>query len=39
MPRRVINLYACWWTAVNTTSAAMWKMIRTFVPFVVSGEK
>jgi hypothetical protein len=34
MPRRVVDLYACWWTVGSTHSATMED--GTFVPFVVS---
>jgi hypothetical protein len=27
MPRRVVDLYACWWSAGSTHSAVIWKMI------------
>jgi hypothetical protein len=27
MPRRVVDLYACWWTLGNTRSAVVWKMV------------
>lgn len=27
MPRRVVNLYACWWLLGSTRSATMWKMM------------
>jgi hypothetical protein len=27
MPRRVVDLYACWWTAGSAQSAAVWKMV------------
>jgi hypothetical protein len=27
IPRRVVNLYACWWIAGSTWSAVMWKMV------------
>jgi hypothetical protein len=27
MPRRVVDLYACWWNAGNTRSAVVWKMV------------
>jgi hypothetical protein len=36
MPRRVINLYVCWWTA-STRSVVVWKD-DVFVSFVVSLE-
>jgi hypothetical protein len=27
MSRRVVDLYACWWTASNIQSADVWKMV------------
>jgi hypothetical protein len=27
MLRRLVNLYACWWTTGSTRSAAVWKMM------------
>jgi len=27
MPRRVVDLYGCWWTADDTQNSAMWKML------------
>jgi hypothetical protein len=29
MPRRVVNLYACWWTSGSPQSAVVWKMVPT----------
>jgi hypothetical protein len=37
MPRRVANLFACWWTADSTQSDAIWKMVPLFL--VVSMEE
>jgi hypothetical protein len=39
MPRRVVDLYGCWWTADNTRSVALWKMVLSFFFFVVSLEE
>jgi hypothetical protein len=27
MPRRVVDLFACWWTVGSTRSAAVWKIV------------
>jgi hypothetical protein len=27
--RRIVNLYACWWSSSSLRSAAMWKMVPT----------
>jgi hypothetical protein len=27
MPRRVVDLFACWWKAGRSRSAAVWKMV------------
>jgi hypothetical protein len=27
MLRRVVDLYVCWWTAGNTWSVVVWKMV------------
>jgi hypothetical protein len=27
MPRQVVDLFACWWTANSTQSAIVWKMM------------
>jgi hypothetical protein len=27
MPRRMVNLYTCWWTAGSTHSAVVWKKV------------
>jgi hypothetical protein len=29
MPRRVVNLYVCWWTTGNMQSASVGKMVTT----------
>jgi hypothetical protein len=31
MPRRVVELFACWWTAGNTLSASVWKMVSLYI--------
>jgi hypothetical protein len=29
MPRRVFNLFACWWSSEKRRSATVWKMVPT----------
>jgi len=29
MPRRIADLYACWWTSGSSKSAAMWKIVHS----------
>jgi hypothetical protein len=31
MPRRVINLFACWWKSRRPRSAAIWKMVSIYI--------
>jgi hypothetical protein len=31
MPRRVVDLFSCWWKAGRSRSAAVWKMVPRFI--------
>jgi hypothetical protein len=39
MPRRVIDLFACWWTSGRPRSAAIWKMVPTCLFWCVWNER
>jgi len=39
MPRRVLDLFACWWTSGRPRSAAIWKMVPTCILWCVWNEK
>jgi hypothetical protein len=39
MPRRVIDLFACWWTSGRPRSAAIWKMVPTCLLWCVWNER
>jgi hypothetical protein len=38
MPRRVLDLFACWWTSGRPMSAAIWKMVPTCLLWCVWKE-
>jgi hypothetical protein len=39
MPRRVMNLFACWWKAGRPRSTAAWKMVNLHSLVCLEGEK
>jgi hypothetical protein len=39
MPRRVIDLFACWWTSGRPRSATIWKMVATCLFWCVWKER
>jgi hypothetical protein len=39
MPRRVINLFACWWFSRRHRSAAVWKMVPTCIFWTIWRER
>jgi hypothetical protein len=39
MPRRAIDLFACWWTSKRPRSAAIWKMVSTCLLWCVWKER
>jgi hypothetical protein len=39
MPRRVVDLFACWWKAGRSRSAAVWKMVPICVLWCVWKER
>jgi len=39
MPRLVVDLYACWWTAGSTQSVAVWKMVPSCLLWCLWREK
>jgi hypothetical protein len=39
MPRRVIDLFACWWSSKKLRSAAVWKMVPTCLLWCLWREK
>jgi hypothetical protein len=39
MPRRVINLFACWWKFGRPRSAAIWKMVSICIFWCIWKEK
>jgi len=38
MPRRVIDLFACWWSVGRLRSAAVWKMVPTCIFWTIWRE-
>jgi len=38
MPRRVVDLYACWWTVGSTRSVVAWKMVSLCLFGVYGGK-
>jgi hypothetical protein len=39
MPRRVVNLFACWWKAGKSRSTAVWKMVPICILWCVWKER
>jgi hypothetical protein len=39
MPRRVFDLFACWWTSGRPRSTAIWKMVLTCILWCVWKER
>jgi hypothetical protein len=39
MPRRVFDLYGCWWTSGRLRSVAIWKMVPTCILWCVWTER
>jgi hypothetical protein len=39
MPRRVINLFACWWKSGRPRSAAIWEMVSICIFWYVWRER
>jgi hypothetical protein len=39
MPRRVVDLFACWWKAGRSRSAAVWKMVSICILWCVWKER
>jgi hypothetical protein len=39
MPRRVLDLFACWWTSGRLRSATIWKMVLTCILWCVWKER
>jgi hypothetical protein len=39
MPKRVFDLFACWWTSGRPRSAAIWKMVPTWLLWCVWKER
>jgi hypothetical protein len=39
MPRRVVDLFACWWTVGSTQSAVVWKMVPSCLLWCLWREK
>jgi hypothetical protein len=39
MPRRVVDLFACWWKAGRSRSAAVWKMVPICILWCVWNER
>jgi hypothetical protein len=39
MPRRVIDLFACWWSVGRPRSAALWKIVPTCLFWTVWRER
>jgi hypothetical protein len=39
MPRRVVDLFACWWNHVFSGSAAVWKMVPICILWCVWKER
>jgi hypothetical protein len=39
MPRRVVDLFACWWKAGRSRSAAVWKMVPICILWCVWKER
>jgi hypothetical protein len=38
MPLKVLDLFACWWTAGRPRSAVIWKMVPTYILWCVWKE-
>jgi len=39
MPRRVVDLFSCWWKAGRSRSAAVWKMVPICILWCVLKER
>jgi hypothetical protein len=39
MPRRVVDLYVCWWTAGSARSVAVWKMVNSCLLWCLWRER
>jgi hypothetical protein len=39
MPRRVVDLFVCWWTVDNTWSVALWKMMLSCILWCLWRER
>jgi hypothetical protein len=39
MPRRVVNLFSCWWKEGRSRSAAVWKMVPIGILWCVWNER
>jgi hypothetical protein len=39
MPRRVIDLFVCWWKSGRLKSAAIWKMVQICIFWCVGKER
>jgi hypothetical protein len=39
MHRRIVDLYACWWTVGSTQSDVVWKMVLSYLLWCLWWEK